>query len=149
MQTGEPLGLSSLIESSRSMRDPVSKDVDLVPKAYTHICPLASTSLFNIHALIKEMQYAVSVKQRDVGFHGEFKHVSVVTSSQKCPPHFFQFLKFILLFNMFGCFACMYVCVCTTYMSNTLRGHGSPGTGIIDGCDPIHGCWELNLGSQE
>jgi hypothetical protein len=55
------------------MRDPVSKDVDLIPKACTHVCPLVFTYLFNVPALIKEMEYGVSLTQIGVGFHGEFK----------------------------------------------------------------------------
>lgn len=45
---------------------------------------------------------------------------------------------------MLDCFACMYKCVPHMH----LREHIFPGTGIIDRCDPIHGCWKLNLGSQ-
>ena len=29
------------------------------------------------------------------------------------------------------------------------RGVGSPGTGVIDGCELSHGCWELNPGLLE
>jgi hypothetical protein len=29
------------------------------------------------------------------------------------------------------------------------RGPGSPGTADIDGCDPLCGGWESNLGLQE
>lgn len=38
------------------------------------------------------------------------------------------------------CFACMYVyTVCAYYPC------GFPGTGVVDGCEPLYGFWELTL----
>ena len=43
-------------------------------------------------------------------------------------------------------FMCMgvhtYVCICI-YMQCPQKPSDSPGTGVIDGCEPQYGCWEL------
>ena len=52
---------------------------------------------------------------------------------------------------MYENFACMYVCaphVCVV-PKEAREGTNFPGTGVMDGCEPPHGCWELNPGDQQ
>lgn len=52
--------------------------------------------------------------------------------------------SFILLFYVYGSYACMYLC-----LPGTLRGHKRAsrvsGAGVTSGCELSCGCWELNL----
>ena len=34
--------------------------------------------------------------------------------------------------------------MCVQYPQRPVEGIGSPGTGVIDGCEPLCGFWELN-----
>ena len=50
------------------------------------------------------------------------------------------------------CVACMYVCEPCVWLVPTQDRKGCPGppgTGITDGCEPLCGCRESNLGSLE
>ena len=52
-----------------------------------------------------------------------------------------------ILFYMYGCFACMYVC--TVWVQRSEEEVGSSGTGVTDGCELPCGCWEPNSGPLE
>lgn len=44
---------------------------------------------------------------------------------------------------------CLHLCLCTTsiqYPQRPEKGIRYPGTGIIDNCELLCGCWEMNLG---
>ena len=45
----------------------------------------------------------------------------------------------------------VYLCALLVCLSlgRTDKGVGSLGTGVVDGCELPHGCWELNLGPLE
>ena len=46
------------------------------------------------------------------------------------------------------CFTCIYVSAahaCSILVGQE-EGDGSPGIGVIDGCEPPDGCWELSQG---
>ena len=47
--------------------------------------------------------------------------------------------------------ACMYMCHVHVVPMEARDGGSvrSPGTGVIDGCEPPCGCWESNLGPLE
>lgn len=66
-------------------------------------------------------------------------------------PYFlFLFLIFIS-FNFFIVWVfCLHVCLCIICVSGSLwvteKDIKSPGTGVRDDCEPLCGCWELNLG---
>lgn len=56
-----------------------------------------------------------------------------------------------VLFSVYGCFAYM-LCAPWIYvwcLQRPEKGVESPGTGVIVGCEPPLGCWELNLGLLE
>lgn len=55
------------------------------------------------------------------------------------------FLICILLFYVYECLACMFVCVScvgTWGPGVTEEGVRSPGTGVMNGCEPPCGCWD-------
>ena len=58
-----------------------------------------------------------------------------------------QFIIFILLSICIYMDVCLHVCLCTTHMQCLRRpeeGIRSPGPGVIDGCEPPCGYWELS-----
>lgn len=68
--------------------------------------------------------------------------------AQRQARGFFPFKKIILLFCVYGCFACMYVCVphvCSVHKDH--KGAPFPLGGVTDGCRPPCGYWGLNSGS--
>jgi hypothetical protein len=54
---------------------------------------------------------------------------------------------------MCECFACMYFCspyACLVFMDSRRTGDRRfPETRVMDGCESVHGCWELNSGPLE
>lgn len=44
------------------------------------------------------------------------------------------------------CFACAYICASLVCLLLLQVGIGSTGIGVRDGCEPLSGCWVLNLG---
>lgn len=62
------------------------------------------------------------------------------------------YLLSAVCFNVYGCFVCMYVCICVLF--GALEGQKSasdhlPGTGVRDHREPPCICWELNPGPLE
>jgi hypothetical protein len=55
-------------------------------------------------------------------------------------------LKHFLPFYVYGCFACMYVCMCLQSTWRPEEVVRSPRTGGTDGCELPCWCWELNPG---
>jgi hypothetical protein len=60
--------------------------------------------------------------------------------------HYTTVFFFPILFNEYGCFACMYVSVCHPRVPE--QGTGSPEIGVIDSSELLCGYWESNLGSS-
>lgn len=44
---------------------------------------------------------------------------------------------------------CVYLCTLCLVLTETRRGHHTPGTGVTDVCELLCGLWELNLGLLE
>lgn len=60
--------------------------------------------------------------------------------------------NFLVLFTVYGCFNCMYVCVpsvCAWFLWRPEEGIESPETRITDSWELPCRCWELNLGPLE
>lgn len=58
-------------------------------------------------------------------------------------------LLYILFKNLFHYYLVAWVCICTACMSSALkvgRSIRSPGTGIVDNCEPPCKCWDSNPG---
>lgn len=51
-----------------------------------------------------------------------------------------------LFFCLCECFACTYICTQLVCLVLPEVSPGSPGIGVRDGCEPLCGCWVLNLG---
>ena len=50
---------------------------------------------------------------------------------------------FKILFNMYGCFPCMYVCVpCAWLMPK--EPEKAVRTRVTNDCEPLYGCWEMD-----
>ena len=71
------------------------------------------------------------------------------------PVHVRAFRGFVKLgqtkidnFFLNSFYVCEYLCACLyVYHGHTVPAEGvsSPGTEVMDGCEPPCGCWELNL----
>lgn len=55
-------------------------------------------------------------------------------------------LKMTLIFYLCECFACTYICAQLVYLVLSEVNTGSPGVVVRDDCEPLCGCWVLNLG---
>lgn len=66
--------------------------------------------------------------------------------SNKLCNSLYLFSKISFIYYVCGCFAQVYVCVisCTQCLTRPEEDIKFPGTGIIDGYELPHGCWELN-----
>lgn len=56
--------------------------------------------------------------------------------------------KIFHLYYVYRCFTRMYVCGLYAYLVfvKARKGTGSPGSAVVDDCEPLDGHWELNLG---
>lgn len=67
--------------------------------------------------------------------------------------HSFKNIFIILIVCLPMCFVCMsvvciFTCVCLV-STEAKEGIGSLRTGVVDGCEPPGGCWELSVGLLE
>lgn len=59
---------------------------------------------------------------------------------------------YLLIFLVCALMFRLHVHLCTTWVHGAQRGHkgiGSPGTGAVESCKLLCGCWELNSGRLE
>lgn len=61
--------------------------------------------------------------------------------------YFFNY-KLTLLFYLYVCSGCMYICALRVCLvpAEVREDAGSPGTGVTDECESLCGCWEPYLG---
>lgn len=70
-----------------------------------------------------------------------------------CVSEFCYPKKFLISELCLFWFLCVWIYICTPYMcgwpQRLEKDIPSPEIRIIDSCEPLYGCWEINLGSVQ